>query len=51
MFGTIYVNGQVFKHRTPKGFGPWVNWFVNRGHFGLRFTEEDLRRKSWRRKF
>jgi hypothetical protein len=40
------------KHvRQPRGVGPWLNWYVNRGIIPLEFTAKDLRRISHRRTF
>jgi len=48
-FGKVYAGGMVFKHRVPKAIGPWINWYINRGHMTHNFTDGDLRRRSWRR--
>ena len=39
------------KHvQQPKGVGPWLNWYINRGIIPLEFTAKDLRRISHRRR-
>ena len=51
-YGIVFANGKRFPHRTPRAYGPWLNWHINRGRIHhATFTARDLRMVSHRRTF